>query len=62
MRDRGSMLVLVMFGVSMLLRRQWEERERLTFALAEQPLTMIRGSETDRALPAFDVVLAEHVG
>ena len=46
-------LVLVMFGVSMLLRRQWEERERLTFALAEQPLTMIRGSESESLLPSF---------
>jgi len=46
-------LVLVMFGVSMLLRRQWEERERLTFALAEQPLAMIRGAEDGRLLPSF---------
>ena len=46
-------LVLVMFGVSMLLRRQWEERERLTFALAEQPLTMARGAEAKTLLPDF---------
>ena len=36
-------MVLVMFCVSMLLRRQWAERERLTFALAEQPLAMVDG-------------------
>jgi hypothetical protein len=46
-------LLLVMFGVSMLLRRQWEERERLTFALAEQPLTMARDAEAESLLPAF---------
>ncbi|OGG44850.1 MAG: hypothetical protein A3F84_00535 [Candidatus Handelsmanbacteria bacterium RIFCSPLOWO2_12_FULL_64_10] len=36
-----------------LFRRQWVERERLNFPLAEVPLEMMRASDDDHILPRF---------
>jgi hypothetical protein len=36
-----------------LFRKQWVERERLNFPLAEVPLEMMRASDDDRLLPRF---------
>ncbi|MFB3881241.1 MAG: DUF6785 family protein [Armatimonadota bacterium] len=41
------------FCLAILVRRQWVERERLTFPLAELPLEIVRGDQTPTARSPF---------
>lgn len=48
-------VAILMFSTCLvaLFRKQWVERERLNFPLAEVPLEMLRGADDDRLLPRF---------
>lgn len=48
----GAVFILS-FCLMVVLRKQWVEKERLVFPLAEVPLEMVRGAEQRRLLPAF---------
>jgi hypothetical protein len=48
----GSVLV-VCFCLVAILRRQWIDRERIVFPLAQVPLDMVESSGDDRKMPAF---------
>jgi len=46
-------LFALMFGLCLLLRRQWSERERLPFPLAQLPQEMTTGWDGGKAKPFF---------
>ncbi|OGG45424.1 MAG: hypothetical protein A3F84_06350 [Candidatus Handelsmanbacteria bacterium RIFCSPLOWO2_12_FULL_64_10] len=51
-----GLIVAILFGcfcLSVVLRRQWSDRERLAFPLVEAPLLFAREPEAGRMLPAF---------
>lgn len=51
-----GLIVAILFGcfcLSVILRRQWSDRERLTFPLVELPLMFAREPEEGRLFPAF---------
>lgn len=47
------LLVAAFYCLTMILRRQWIEHERLTFPLAQVPLEMIHGDRPSLATPFF---------
>jgi len=46
-------LFVVMFCMMVILRKQWVERERLTFPLVELPRALIEGSGEEGVVPRF---------
>lgn len=48
-----AVVFFVCFCMVAILRKQWVEKERLAFPLAEVPLEMVRASDGPRMLPAF---------
>jgi len=51
-----SLLAALMFAcvsISIILRKQWSERERLAYPLVELPMMLIQDPEPGRMLPAF---------
>ena len=46
-------LMTVCFCLVAILRRQWIDKERIVFPLAQVPLEMVRGSDGARRLPEF---------
>ena len=51
----GVSLAMVVFGlcIFVLFQAQWEEREKLTFPLAQLPLDLVRGMDGPRRLPGL---------
>lgn len=48
-----GVIFFVCFCLVAILRKQWVEKERLIFPLAEVPLEMVRDSDSRTVLPAF---------
>ena len=46
-------LLIVCLSLVVILRKQWIERERIVFPLAQVPLTMVEASDRPGRLPAF---------
>ena len=46
-------LYIAMVSIAVILRRQWMERERLSYPIAQVGLAMIRGEEQDRMVNSF---------
>ena len=46
-------LYVAMISIVVVLRRQWMERERLAYPIAQVALTMVRGEEKDRLVNSF---------
>lgn len=46
-------LYVTMVSLAVIFRRQWMERERLAYPLAQVPLTMIRGEQEDTLVNRF---------
>ena len=46
-------LYITMVSIAVILRRQWMERERLAYPIAQVGLAMIRGEESDRLVNGF---------
>jgi hypothetical protein len=46
-------LYIAMVSIAVILRRQWMERERLSYPIAQVGLAMIRGEEQDRLVNSF---------